>query len=491
MKSIHERALLVLIVLSFAVLGVVYAWQTPPWQVPDEPAHYNYVRYLVEQRRLPVLQAGDYDQAYLAEATSRRFASDISIDPIRYEYHQPPLYYVLAAPIYALFGGALLPLRLFSVTLGMGVLVVAYLVGKVAFPDRSWPALGGAAFMAYIPQHIAMTAGVENDVLAELLLGLVLLGLVRWLRSEGERQTRASVAIGLATGLGLLTKTTAYVALPLIVLAAIVKYVDRDSSGRWRARIGPAARSLGAMALPALLLGLPWFVRNAVVYGGLDILGLARHEQVVVGQLRTSEWIATFGWRALPSTFIVTTFRSFWAQFGWMAVPIDNRIYAVLTVLTLAPAAGFVMWVADRWEERPRTSWVGIVLACSALLTAGSFLWYNLTFYQAQGRYLFPALIPLGLAWSLGLETILERRNALLMGIVLLLAAAYGGVKCLMQACGSKWRVAIHGAAGAAFVVRRFLPGWLDAWLLVAPFLVLVAVCAVSPFLFIAPYLTP
>ena len=43
-----------------------------------------------------------------------------------------------------------------------------------------------------------------------------------------------------------------------------------------------------------------------------------------------------------------------------------------------------------------------VLLLLSALLTFLSFLWYNTKFVQHQGRYLFPALIPLGLALALG-----------------------------------------------------------------------------------------
>ncbi|MCA1553249.1 MAG: hypothetical protein LC737_02600, partial [Chloroflexi bacterium] len=49
----------------YLALAALYALNTPPWQVPDEPAHYNYIRTIAEQGTLPVLQVGDYDQAYL------------------------------------------------------------------------------------------------------------------------------------------------------------------------------------------------------------------------------------------------------------------------------------------------------------------------------------------------------------------------------------------------------------------------------------------
>ena len=88
--------LLAAIVLAYLAIATLYALYTPRWQVPDEPAHYNYVRYIAETRSLPVLREGDYDQAYLDTIKAQRFPPDLSVDPIRYESYQPPLYYLLA-----------------------------------------------------------------------------------------------------------------------------------------------------------------------------------------------------------------------------------------------------------------------------------------------------------------------------------------------------------------------------------------------------------
>ena len=79
-----------LILAGYLVAAACYAVWTPAWQVPDEPAHYNYARFLAENGRFPVLQAGDYPHSYLEEIKARRFPPDMSIDPIRYESHQPP-----------------------------------------------------------------------------------------------------------------------------------------------------------------------------------------------------------------------------------------------------------------------------------------------------------------------------------------------------------------------------------------------------------------
>ncbi|MBN1641499.1 MAG: DUF2142 domain-containing protein [Anaerolineae bacterium] len=490
MSRTHERALLAATLVAFLILGTLYAVLTPAWQVPDEPAHYNYVRYLVEQRRFPELRVGDYDQAYLDAITHERFPADWSIDAIRYEYHQPPLYYLLLAPVYALSGGTLLPLRLCSVLLVAGTVLVAYQVAKTAYPGRSAPALGAAAFVAFIPQHLALGAGVQNDALAELIVALILLQIVRWLRTDTAPPRGWAWLTGVLVGLGLLTKLSTYISIPLLLAAAALKYWQTGGGERDRFAIRAALRSLAPVLLLSLLIGLPWFVRNAIVYGGLDWTGLAHHETVVQGQLRTGEWIELYGWRALPGAFVRTTFRSFWAKFGWMAVPVDWRIYTALRGLTAVAAVGFVFRALEARESGTKPDRVLLLLLCSGLLTLGTYLWYNLSFYQAQGRYLFPALIPLGLAWTLGLEEALRPRSARWIAVLLAAVAALDLVQ-LLRGAGDKWKLLIHGAGTGYVGAAAVAPPALRPWLLSLPYLALVALCALSPFWFIVPYLTP
>jgi hypothetical protein len=252
-----------------------------------------------------------------------------------------------------------------------------------------------------------------------------------------------------------------------------------------------AGIALAALLVPALVLGLPWFIRNAAVYGHMDLTGLQQHDRIVVGQLRTRDWIAEYGWANLPWTFLTTTFHSFWAQFGWMAVPIDARIYTALGLLSLLVCLGFVLWLIDAWDGRHRATPAGILLACSALFTLATLIWYNLSLYQAQGRYLFPALIPLGIAWSIGLHRILRKQDSWLIGIMLAVVAALGVIKWLLRVCDDKWRVLVTGLGAVILSGRRFLPDWVGDWLFVATHVLLAILCAVSPFVFIVPYLTP
>jgi 4-amino-4-deoxy-L-arabinose transferase-like glycosyltransferase len=422
------RILLAAIVVAYVAIGLLYAALTPVWQVPDEPAHYNYVRSLAEGRGIPVLETGDYDQALLGELTSRRFPPGLSIASVEYEDHQPPLYYLIATPVYLLFGGAVLPLRLLSVLLGAALLAVAFVTVRTIFPARSELALAAAALLAFVPQHVAIMAGVNNDALGELIVALTLWALVSYV----ARGTDRPWPIGLLLGGAMLTKTTAYTVVGVAVVAVGL---------RWRRELWPwqwAVRQLAWMLVPALLMSAPWFIRNGATYGWHDPLGLARHEAVVEGQPRSFEWLAGLGWGGLLGRLIGTTFQSFWGQFGWMGVVLPVRFYQALALLSALLLAGFLWWLFDRRRPSltPAQRSSLILLLASFSFTLLVFLWYNLTFVQHQGRYLFPALIPIGTAAALGLSVLTRafpRRTGAWITAALFAGMALFDVYCLFR----------------------------------------------------------
>ncbi|MBN1889127.1 MAG: glycosyltransferase family 39 protein [Thermoflexales bacterium] len=435
-----------LILAAYLLVGASYAIYTPPWQVPDEPAHYNYVRALATTAQLPVIEMGDYDQAYLSQLVfESKFSPELSIEPLEYEDWQPPAYYGLAALVYGSTGGSLLALRFFSLLLGAALLILAFLIVRGMFPAHPSLALGTAAFVAFVPQHLAMMAGVNNDSLAELLLAMVIYLIVNYQLSSvdcqlGDPQApnvrlesqgfgfvsrRRWVLLGVLLGLGMITKLSFYIALPLVAWAMLRSYTVQvsgqaqgklTSPSRFTSRIIPSlSRDVSRLAfhvsrftfhalpllLPALLIALPWWLRNVGVYGWPDVMGLVRHNAVVVGQPTTTWWIEQYGWASLAQRLFTFTFQSFWGQFGWMTVPLSPRYYLALGALSVAALAG-CLWAA--WPRRRELladarfqllgAWVGLTLLM--------YLYYNLGFVQHQGRYLFPALIPLGLAFSVG-----------------------------------------------------------------------------------------
>jgi len=386
---------LLLIILIYLGIGTQYIINTPAWQTPDEPAHYNYVRQLTNGH-LPVIEAGDYDQEYLIEVVfESSFAPQYPLDDIEYEDWQPPLYYLVQTPGYIISSGSLLFMRFVSLILGAGIIILAYAIVLRLAPKEHWLALTTAIFIAFLPQHMAILASVNNDALAELILAAIIYMLVVIGQSK-ELQIWEFLVLGILLGLGYLTKGTVY---PVTAVAGLV--LSWRFWKEWRRLI----RAAFLVALPAFLLGALWWGRNIAVYGGLDILGKAAHDSVVVGQPRTAEWITLYGLPGTMERFVTTTFNSFWGQFGWMTVPMTypSWLYPLLWLFTGLGAAGLIAMAIQERKALRKQLLPLLIMLTLLLLTLSVHLGYNLTFVQHQGRYLFPALIPIALGLSVGL----------------------------------------------------------------------------------------
>lgn len=395
-----------IILLGYLAAGMLFAIYTPPWQAPDEPAHFNYIRQVSENGCCPRIETGDWQSDYLAQLTNARFAPEHldRLDTIQYEDHHPPFYYLLASVIYRLSDGDLIALRLFSVILGAAVVILSYLISSHIVSVQPHIALGVMALVAFTPQHLSMMASVNNDALAELLVALALLWLIRYLKSA-----RASVwQLGLIVGLALLTKITVYFLALLTPMAIWLK---------WRRDREPARallRCLAQYALVALLIGGLWWLRNIAVYEFPDFLGLGAHDLIVADQPRSADYIAQHGMNTYLERMLSTTFKSFWGQFGWMALPLDSVlggwIYRGFALLALAGLSGMLLAAvrpaaAYRDTARPLASAdIIILLLAPTLLVALQFSYYNIEFQQWQGRYLFPALVPIAILLVCGLD---------------------------------------------------------------------------------------
>jgi len=411
-----SRAALAVVVGAYLILGAGYALRTPLWQVPDEPAHYNYVAQVARSPAdPPEIAPGDYPHDELEALKAERFPAGRPIDGLRYEDHQPPAYYYLAATAFALAGGGearrVLAIRLFGVLLGAVTVVLAWAVAREAVPDDPRVAAATAGFVAFLPMHLAMSAAVNNDPLADVVMGATLFLGVRRVRGRVPAGRFAALG-GLLVGLAFLTKATIYPAAVLLAAAEILGWRRRPAGRSARAALGTVARVWAI----GLAIGLPWFARNAVRYGGLDVLGLGAHDRVVVGQPRTADWAAAHGWADLAGRLVTFTFESFWGVFGWMGVFLDARIYQALGAASLGAALGLALALgalarsaaAEAAGERAALAFLGLA---TATCVAG-FLWYNLGFVQHQGRYLFPALIPIALGFTLGVRELARRAAA-------------------------------------------------------------------------------
>lgn len=459
------RLWLTLILVIYAGLAINLARSTPPWQAPDEPAHYNYIADIATTFQLPVLRMGDYNQSLMAWLHTTKFRVAALVEQVRYESYQPPLYYLLATPVYWLGVGDLFALRLLNILIGVGIILLIYRSLELVFPGKALITVSATAFVAFLPMHLAVTATVNNDSLAELLVLASLLCLLQWMRPYFYPDEPAPLAtehrqlfiLGLVLGLGLLTKIYAYALLPFSLLVILVV--------RWRrAGVNPlkAMRGMLWVALPALLCGLPLWVRNWRLYGPGDFLGTRWHDQVVVGQPRTIDWINQYGWDTYLERALSFTFRSFWGVFGWLNVFMDEQIYTALLLFSGVIFLGS-LWALVRLitggPEMDMDDYQLWVLACFAfllLVVLASYIWYNLKFVQHQGRYLFWGSLPLSTYVALGWREVLRPvqgwTTAVLAGVLALSFVIIGYGTGNMQ----EWTILLTTAWALFLLVQPF-----------------------------------
>jgi len=122
--------------------------------------------------------------------------------------------------------------------------------------------------------------------------------------------------------------------------------------------------------------------------------------------------------------------------------------------------------------------------------TVLQYLAYNVTFVQHQGRYLFPALLPIGLAFALGwwevLRPAVSRALAATLALLVLALAVVG----LVTGDWPTWPLLFSAAGAGGLFLRPWLPRRFDGLLFALPFVGLAVLDLVCLFGFIVPALS-
>ena len=131
-----------------------------------------------------------------------------------------------------------------------------------------------------------------------------------------------------------------------------------------------------------------------------------------------------------------------------------------------------------------------VLLGVTAILTLLAYIYYNLTFLQHQGRYLFTALIPIAIFLAAGWRRALEPLPARVVAGVLLLTAVILAVSGVANGAGlPNWPIAITMVAAAGLLAVSFLPARWRRAAYVLPFALLPAVAVYALFGVIVPAL--
>ena len=390
-----QFALPVLLAL-YLLFASFHAVATPTGQTgyqdaPDEAAHVAFVRALATSGHLPT------------QASS-------ASDPQSYEWHQPPLYYVLTLKLLT-FGPRVV--RVVSIMCGFFAIILAFQIARLLVPNEPLVAIGAAGIAALTPSHIAILSAVNNDSLLEVSFSLSLLLMLQALRS-GFTLWRAGW-IGFAIGVACLTKATGILLFPVLLFALYLYY-----------RSGETLKSVFLNAAWCIGVALAvcgwWYGRNYVLYG--EILPIQAFNRAFGSTVQASDVISgrvglqVDGWGGYLALVGQWSFQSFWAVYGTprsalIGVPVflPPPIYALFGALTAAMATGLTILHFKRktvFSETQRYE-IWLLFAVIALVSV-SFFGFILHYFQAQGRYLYPAMGAIATLGSIGWLTLFPQK---------------------------------------------------------------------------------
>ena len=395
---VFPALLVVYLVLACTHMMLAPTGETGYQNAPDEAAHMAYVRSLA-LGHFPTMQ-----QPLPARLTAPS-----------YEWHQPPLYYLFAM-IFLPLGEKMV--RLASVLCGTIALWMIYRTLRLAYPERPLLAITAAGVAALIPTHVAITSTVNNDVLLELFFSGTLLALLA--SFHGGFTTRRAIWLGLGISGAILTKATGLLLLPISLFGLLLF---------WRA--GESSKTLlrGAGIAIGTILALTgwWFVRNLMLYG--EPLPLHGFAVAFAGTKQASEVASRIGgWGAYLIQMAQGIFMSFWAVYGRpedlkYGVPrfLPDSIYLLMGFVCIMALIGMIRIHFRRHLEFSQTQIYSIwLLFASVGLVAASFFMFILKYFQMQGRYLYPAMLPISFILALGWLSVFPPRYQALASALLL-----------------------------------------------------------------------
>jgi hypothetical protein len=397
------------VLLLYAIFGIMFMVSTPIFEASDELWHFGMVEYIKENGfALPVIDVSDPEKVY-----------ENNRDTIyRQEGSQPPLYYVASAVVLAPFdisdaeqyrepnphvqagvpgsygnknlvlhevtrpplSGtplAVYTLRLLGLLMGGVTVWAVYHCGKLISPQRPVVGIVAAVLSAFNPMFLFISASVNNDNLVIMLNSLAI-----WLALVTMREgfeLKRSIAIAVLIALASITKLSALVLIPVIVLGAL-----------WVARRGKDwqgfATLIVAMVVAWAVIAGWWYFRNVYLYG--ELFGTFTMAQVA-------------GVREDPFTFgtALSEFQgfrlSYWGVFGAFNIQTTALFYALADFMAFVSIFGVLFLLAqlasvrDFSFARRELTLLLFVLGIAILGLIAFFNWTRLT-YATQGRLLFP-----------------------------------------------------------------------------------------------------
>lgn len=386
-SGLTDLACLLLLAAVSVILGLLWCFSVPFDGGPDEAAHFHVARFIRDHGRLPLFAP---DEMWLYRTTVGVVESYAAF---------PPLAYAIAALALPLFDGTFWGGRAISLASYVGTVLMTFVVGRRLLPHDRGVAISAALVVGLLPQVPFTGSYFNNDALA-LLEVSILLYLLLVLREQPG--VRVSMVTGLLIGALLLTKYTSYAVAGVLLIAGVWACIGRA---------GFVWRGVYLVLVCAAVSGW-WFARNWALYGEPIPSRVIQAAKDAAGG--NSLFVAKdHGINLLTLSFVTDfwplTLTSFVGTFGFQTIFLDTGYYLACLGLAVLALVGVVRRLSSGRVSKQLWSAaaVGGAMILATAVSAMAISTYGE--WSPQGRYLFPALIPLSLGLAVGWKWVAPR----------------------------------------------------------------------------------
>ncbi len=442
-RKIQKISWICLLLAIFFAKELLWSYLTPPWQAPDEIAHYGYVESLFYEHTFPVL-----GQTLLSE----RVQAIGPVDPSKQiDYYKgsldlnwiaqhPPLYYLVLQPLYAFLPHddavtCIFILRFISMLLGCVTLWFAGKTLKILIPENELLQKTVLVAMAFLPMFSSISAVMNNDNLVFMLASIL-----TWLsvKNFDHHDTRGSLQMGILLGLLALTKATSLPLFLSIFILEVIKHLRAKLQGKNYPKC--FLKHQFVIFGSALAIAGWWYVRNLVLYKMFlpDIGSLATHEPSLIQLFPNLPMMfpESTGIIALPQAslwdFFITQgflweyYKNIWGAFGQFFFRLFSWQYLIIAVISLASVCGYIKVAFQAFQQKnsiknlfkKMLTWKGWTMLLPFLAVAAGVTYELFQIYRErgflgamQGRYMFSALMALMYLLIRGIEKLIPKKN--------------------------------------------------------------------------------
>ncbi len=287
------------VMAGWLIMGMVNFWNIPPHMGMDVEGHLQYIQSVAESWRIPLANEG-------------------------WQMFQPPLYYLIAGSMYRLFLGmcdaetVVRIVKLASLLCGMAQVEIVYRTIRCAFPKRPALQIAGTLFGGLLPMNLYMSQSLGNEPLAGVMTALIIMIACRIFAGSMETSRETTALIGFILGLALLTKVTA-----ILVIPPLLVFLAREAAGHgdafWKS-LRKFLRHAVVVIVVALIVSGWYYLRNRMEMGRFFVGGWDVFRDIV--------WWQDPGYRTLRQCFQFGT--SLWKPFFASIYGFWDAIYSSL-----------------------------------------------------------------------------------------------------------------------------------------------------------------